>query len=98
MDVLAEGALQELVQGSNEFVQIDVLRSGHVFAGEGQELAHQASRALGRVHDLGHVVALRVVLLEILRDEACVVLDDGQQVVEVVRDASSEAADRFHLL
>jgi hypothetical protein len=54
-----------------------------------------AGRLLGRVGDLAQLLAVPAVVGEQQRRVAG---DDGEQVVEVVRDPAGEAPDRLHLL
>ena len=69
-----------------------------VVAAEDEQLARQRRGALGRARDLGHVLGRRMVVAERLGHEVGVVEDHGQQVVEVVRDAAGELAERVHPL
>ena len=41
---------------------------------------------------------LRIVFRKVLDEHVAVAVDDGQQVVEVVRDATGEATEGFQLL
>ena len=68
----------------------------HLTAAERQQLAGQRRRLVGRVGDLAELLATRHVLPG--EQQLRVAGDDGQQVVEVVRDAAREAADRLQLL
>ena len=67
-------------------------------AREGEQLAHQAGRAIGAALDV-HDVAIggigRPVRLQQQIGEAD---DGGQHVVEIVRDAAGELAHRLHLV
>ena len=65
---------------------------------EGQQLARQAGRALGRAHDLLGVAQRRRSGVEPVPDELAVADDRGEQVVEIVRDAARQPADSLHLL
>ena len=74
-------------------------RLRRVGAREGEELAHEPGRALGRAQDLAHLlVDARVWRRPPDEREQRVAGDHGQQVVEVVRDAAGELADRVELL
>ena len=68
-------------------------------AGEGQQAAGQrggAGRAFHRVVEVHHHLAPRAV--EAAQGKVDAADDDGEHVVEVVRDAAGQLADRFHLL
>ena len=66
--------------------------------GEGQQLSREPSGTVDRVGDRADV-ALATFFREIRSlQQVRGGLDDGQQVVEVVRDASGQLADRLHLL
>ena len=67
-------------------------------AREGKQLAHQIGGAIGvllDVHDVGEGRIGRAVLGEQQIGEAD---DGGQHIVEVMRDAAGQLADRLHLL
>src|SRR5690606_37710264 len=64
---------------------------------EREELPGQARRAVGRVVDLAEAIAKRW-LVRMSEQEVGVSLDDGQEVVEVVRDASGEPSERLEAL
>ena len=58
----------------------------------------RSRRAVGRLEDLVEVGPLRVVFGERFAGHLAVTADDGEQVVEVVRDAAGEAPYGLHLL
>jgi len=78
--------------------QVDGAWLEHLPAPEGEELLRERHRALRGRRDVVQVASHRVVDREVLRHEVRVAEDDGEDVVEVVRDAAREAADRLHLL
>ena len=96
--MLAQGPAERLLHVRDDGVEVQPLRLHDVPAGEDQELAGQRRRALGRPPDLHHVGADRAVGVELLGDEDGVVEDDGEQVVEVVGDASGELAEALEAL
>src|SRR5581483_4164841 len=69
-----------------------------LFPAEGEELSREMARAFARSYDLIDVRNSRRHVHERLAKELAVAEDRGQQVVEVVRDAAGEPADRLHLL
>ena len=96
VDVLAERALEKLLEAADDLVQVDDLRVGDVAAAEDQKLTRQRRAPLGGGADLGEVRLHRAVLGKLLGNERRVVEDHGEQVVEVVSDAAGELADRLH--
>src|SRR5207237_9440807 len=52
----------------------------------------------GPVRDLEYAGTERVGRTEVVEQQVDVAEDGGQHVVEVVRDGTSQTADRFHLL
>ena len=97
-DVLAERAPQQPAGACHEVVEVGDLGLQHLLARECQQLARQLRGLLAGVGD-----ALRA--FGDVRRHAVVVEDgvgigqhDGQDVVEVVRHAAGELADRLHLL
>ena len=70
----------------------------HLLAAEREQLPGEQRGALGRLADLVQVGAERRALVGLLERERRVAADRGQHVVEVVRDAAGEPADRLQLL
>src|SRR5207244_8677480 len=66
-------------------------------AAVGQDLVDQAARAVGGGEDVLRV-ALERALRRLLGEHLAIADDAAQDVVEVVRDAAGEPADRLHLL
>ena len=99
LDVLADQAVQHLVGVDDDRVEVDDARLQHLLAPEGEELLRQRRGALCRLLDRLHVRPLAgLARVEAAEQEAAVHGDDGQEVVEVVRDAAGEAADGVELL
>jgi hypothetical protein len=65
---------------------------------EGQELAGECGAAIRGLPDFVDIPADWHRLVEVLGHQIGVADDGGQQVVEIVGDATGEPADRFHLL
>ncbi len=98
LDLIADQTLQHLVHVRQHPVDVEHLALHHLPAAEREQLPRQhRGRLPGAVH-LQDVGADRMVLAELLDHELAVPEDAGEQVVEVVRDAAGELADRFHLL
>ncbi len=62
---------------------------------EGEELRRQCTGARRGFLDLAHVVASRIVPLDIGEQEVRVPIDGRQQVVEVVRNPTRQPSHRF---
>ena len=97
LDVLADQPPQHRQQRGGDLAEVERMRVEHLLAGEGEQLAGELGGALGRALDLEQLVAARAGADPPPRDLA-VPADHRQQVVEVVRDAARELADRLHLL
>ncbi len=99
LDVLADQSTQHLARVDDDRVQVDDARLQQLLPPECEELLCQRCRALGRLLDRFDVCPKSdVALVDLAEQEVAVYRDDGQQVVEVVRDAAGEAADRIELL
>ena len=71
----------------------------HLLPAEGEQLPGEARRAFGRLLDLLELEAHgAVAVVQLVEREAGEAEDRRQQVVEVVRDAAGQPADRLHLL
>ncbi len=97
-DGSADQSLEHFVHGGDGFAKVDRFELHDVLAAEHQQLAGQTGGALGgKINGLDGI-------LHLLRharpgqQDARVALNDGEHVVEVVRDAGSELTDRLHLL
>ncbi len=98
LDVLADQPAQHRLHGGHHRVQVEHLGLQHLLAAEGQELPGERGGAVrGRAHERG-VAVDRVLRPQPRQDHLGAPRDDGEQVVEVVRDAAREPADRLHLL
>ena len=73
-------------------------RARGLAAAEGQQLPRQPGAAIDRLLDLRRLVARRIVGRQLHQQQVGRAHDAHQDVVEVVRDAAGEAADRFELL
>ena len=97
LDVLADQAAEHHVHVGNDGIQVEHARLQHLPAAEGEQLPRQRGGPRGGLLDLLGVAAQPRV--GVAADQKLAVAGDrGQQVVEVVRDAAGEAADRLHLL
>ena len=77
--------------------EIERLRVQRLPPAEGEEPLRQVGALLRRRHDqLGDLLHRRVV--DLVAEDLRVPQDHGEQVVEIVRDAAGQMAERFHLL
>ena len=97
-DVGAEQAAEHRLHRGDRLVEIEGGRQQHALAAEGEELRRQAGGAAAGGQDLLEVLADGTVGLEDRQHRLAEAVDDHQHVVEVVRDAAGEAAERLHLL
>ena len=98
LDAFAEEAREQALEPGDDFAQVEHLRRQHLPAAEGEQLARERGRSIGRAHDLERVFAARVVVVEACGQELAVAADRGQQIVEVVRDPARKPSDRLELL
>ena len=103
-DRLAQGAAQQFGRVGDQPVGVERAGVERLLAREGEQAVGQdggALRALqGKIARAGDARGGRDVaeLGELAADHVQPAHDDGQQIVEVVRHAAGELADRFHLL
>ena len=77
--------------------RLDFLESEFVLAAEGEQLPGEGSRSAACLDD--DVRALLDLVLALRQpDQLCMAIDGGEEIVEVMRDASREATDRLELL
>ena len=79
-------------------VDVDRLHLERMLAREGEQALHQRRGALGGLAGIGEPAAHALLAVEAAQREIEIADDRGEQIVEVVRDAAGEAADRLHLL
>ena len=96
-DVLVDQPLEHRLQPGDELAEVEELAARRLAAAEAQQLLGQPLRALGRALDLGQVLA-PLAIVQARTEQPGVADDRRQHVVEVVRDAAGELADRLHLL
>ena len=98
LDVFANQPPQHVAHVGDQRIQIDDRRLHHLLAAECEQLSGQAGSALGRLHDLRNLVAHGFRQIRLLLEQVRIAQHGCQQVVEVVRHAPGELADRLHLL
>lgn len=98
LDILAQGAPQELAHAEDQRVAVDLDRMQRLAAAEGEKALRQFGAALaGRQDRIDQALEIGP-RLQRFREDVAIADDDGQQIVEVMGDAAGELADRLHLL
>ena len=96
-DIVRQDAAQQLAGAGDDAVQVQQCRLQHCATRETQEVAGQLTAALGRHHrKLEKTVALRRIFRRLQQFE--IAHDDGQQIVEIVRNSAGQLSHRLHLL
>ena len=97
-DLLADEAAHQHLEVRQHVADLQDLRTQRLAAREGEQLADEARRAVGVLLDLHDVLEGRIGRPVIGEQQVRIADDRGQHVVEVMRDAAGELADRLHLL
>ena len=97
-DLRADQAPHQVLHVRDGGVQVDGLRDRGLPPAERQQLLRETRGPLGGAADLARGPQLFRPFGHDLDQLVAVAEQHGDQVVEVVRDAGGEAADRFHLL
>ena len=98
LDLLAERAVQQLGGGADKLIDVRRPRQQSLLARERQKLPRQIGRTLRGIADPAHLLAQLGMEAPILLQVFDVGHDDHEDVVEVVRHAAGQLADRLHLL
>ena len=98
LDVLVEQATQQAHGFIDQFVDVDPFRLQRLASRERQQAAGQVGAAPCRVKRFANEVGQRRVAGGQFPCQFQIAADDGQQIVEVVRHATGQVADRFHFL
>ena len=93
-DVVADDPVQHRLHAGDDLVEVDDLRVQDLAAAEREQLPGERGGLPGGARDLRHLLGVAVAR----QQDLGVAGDHRQQVVEVVRDAAGEPADRLHLL
>ncbi len=97
LDILFNEAFEEAEEVADDVVEVDHFGAQHLAAAEGEQLTGEHGRAVGGLFDLGEPLA-QILVAGIVQDDFDVAIDDGQQVIEVVGNASGELAHGLHFL
>ena len=77
---------------------IDDHRIERLSATEGKKLLSQSRRAPSGGANFGDVISQSSFDLAFVQKQITVTEDGGQEIIEVVRDAAGQLAERFHFL
>ena len=97
VDVVADEPAEHRLHPGDDLVEVEHHRVQHLAAAEREQLPGQRRRLLGRVRR-SRSSCSRAGGRRPVEQDLRVARDHGQQVVEVVRDAARQPADRLHLL
>ena len=98
IETLADHAPQEFLHVHDQFIEIDHLGLENLFAAEGQELpGERGGLFAGFLNEIG-VLPGESVAGHARRNQLRVTDDGREKVIEIVRHAAGEPADRFHFL
>src|SRR5262249_12534579 len=98
LDAAADERADQLRDVLDLRADVEHFRLERLAAGEGQKLRRQLGGALHRPGDRLDLTAAGPPGEIAAAQEIGGGTDDGQEIVEIVRDAAGELADRFHLL
>jgi len=98
LNVFADQALEHRIHRGDDVVEVQDLQPLFVSAAEGEQLVGERRRAMPRLFDLIEIFLERVVEGDAVQRDFAPSDDDGQKVVEVMRDTAGQAAEDIHLL
>ena len=98
LDLLAQRRAQQLCDVGDRGVDLDVARLQRLLARERQQMLDQLGAAFGGIVDQARRALQLRLLLQARHQRLGIARDHGQHVVEVVRDAAGQLADRIELL
>ncbi len=97
-DLGSEQAADQVLHVRDHVVEVDRLGDRDLAPAEGEQLLGQPRGAIGGAAHFDRRGMQRRIRRRLLDQLVAVAKQHGNQVVEVVRDAGGEPADRFHLL
>ena len=92
-DVFANQAREHGLVIRDRLVEVHVLRYQHLLAAERQQLLRQRRGTRPRLLNCLEVGPLWMVAVAVAEEQLCVAKNRGEQIIEVVRDASSEPSN-----
>ncbi|PAV93239.1 hypothetical protein WR25_13223 [Diploscapter pachys] len=98
LDLRADRRREQRRHVARQGDQIDRIGLQRLAPREGEQALHQGAGALGRLDRAVQQAEAAVAVGELAAQEIETAQDRGQQIVEIVRDAAGQLADRLHLL
>src|SRR6266480_1528078 len=98
MNVLTDEAGKKIGYFHNGVVKVEDRRLEDLLAAESQQLAHEGLRAVRALHDFRYFAAETVITGLGWKGQLRIAADDGQKIVEIVRDTTGKPAERLHFL
>ena len=103
IDVLAERPPEEIRHAGDQLIDVGQLGIERLAPREGQQPLRQHRRALRAVRGVGDHARQSLARgvapgLQAALGDLQIAADDGEQIVEIMRDAAGQLSDRFHLL
>ena len=83
---------------ADEAVHFNDARLERVLPAEGEQLGRQVGGAVGGAANFSDVLRGLAFHPEFVQKQIAVAEDGGEKIIEVVRDAAGQLAERFHLL
>ena len=98
-NVLANDSFEHFGEIADDVVQVEGLKLNILFPSESEQLAGQIGGAFGGVGDLSETLAVFLLEMTFVRQhQLSVAVNDGEEIVEIMGDASGELANRLHFL
>ena len=98
LDLLAQGGTQQLGDIEHRGVDVDIARLQRLPPRKCQQMLDQLAAALGRLIDQFGGLLQRGLVLQAGHQRFGGAGDDGEHVVEIMRDAAGQLADRVEFL
>src|SRR5262245_50986056 len=98
LDVLADEAAQQTLQTRDSGVERQNFRIQRLFTAEREQLPNQRRGPIAGLQCLFDLSTKRMLRAEFRQEDLTITHDDGQEIIEVVRNPSSQPANRFHFL
>ena len=98
LDILADEPPQHSCHVGDDLVQVEHARPKHLLTTESKKLACEVRGTLSRLLNFHDILPDPVFRFQSQKGRLAVSDDQGQEVVEVVGDATREPPDRLHLV
>ena len=97
-NILADQAAQHLLHVRQDGVEVEHRRAQHLLAAKREQLPREIGGPFASLVDLRQRLADRIIGRMAGEEHFAITDDDGEQVVEIMSDASRKLADGFHFL